>query len=183
MGLEVEPDFGGPCEVAGEAHGGVGGERTPAFDDLIDAARGDADVFGQPVFRKAEWQEKVLAQDFAGVDGGVGFHGQEAGSMVVHDGHILRAVGRPAEADAPLVVDADGVLAFAPAFEGFQVVAGRQGELGKGRDGVKLRQLPQSGALNVGGDGAVAAFMEKLGGVRAVEGADHGARAFSNAGR
>ncbi len=45
--------------------------------------------------------------------------------MVVNNFNVVRAVHLPAETNSPLVVDADGVLAFAVAFEGFQSVAGR----------------------------------------------------------
>lgn len=40
-------------------------------------------------------------------------------SMVVGDFNFVRGICFPAEADPPLVVDADGVLAFAVSFEGY----------------------------------------------------------------
>lgn len=73
--LEVEPDVGGPAEVTLEAQRGIDGDGAFAFDDLVDAARGDADVLGEPVFGESEGQEEILAQDFAGVDGRMCFHG------------------------------------------------------------------------------------------------------------
>lgn len=48
--MEVEPDFSGPLEIAGEAQGGVGSDSALAFNDLIDATRGNADFFGDAVF-------------------------------------------------------------------------------------------------------------------------------------
>ena len=48
-------------------------------------------------------------------------------SEVIDDFNFMRAVMLPAEADAPLVIDADGVVAFAVALEDFQTIAGRDG--------------------------------------------------------
>ena len=47
--------------------------------------------------------------------------------MVVDDLNLVRPVRFPLEADAPLVIDADGVLAFHVSFEGFQAVTGWNG--------------------------------------------------------
>jgi hypothetical protein len=75
MILEVEPDFGGPLEVATEAKGGVGGDGAFAFDDLIDTAWGNSNVFGDTVFGQPKRQEEIFAENFSGVNGGVLFHG------------------------------------------------------------------------------------------------------------
>ena len=48
-------------------------------------------------------------------------------SVVIDDFDFMRAVMLPAEADAPLVIDTDGVVALALALEGFQAIAGRDG--------------------------------------------------------
>jgi hypothetical protein len=45
--------------------------------------------------------------------------------MIVHDFHLLRVGTAPDEANPPLVVDANAVLAVTAALEGFQPVAGR----------------------------------------------------------
>ena len=51
-------------------------------------------------------------------------------SLVVVDNlNVLRAGGRPYEADAVLVVDADAVLALAVTNQGFKTVAGRHSEI------------------------------------------------------
>ncbi len=74
VGLEIEPHFGGPAEVAFEAQGGVHGEGAFAFYDLVDAAGRDADVFGDAVFRKAKGDEEILAENLSGMNGSVCFH-------------------------------------------------------------------------------------------------------------
>ncbi len=53
-----------------------------------------------------------------------------------------------------MIVDADGVLAFAVALEGFQPVAGWNAKLQQFRDGVKLGELAQGRALDVRREGA-----------------------------
>ena len=80
------------------------------------------------------------------------------------------------EADAPLIVDADGVLAFAVAFERFQPIAGRNAKLQQFRDGVKLGKFPQGGALDVRREGADFLQPEQAGGVVAGKGTDHALR-------
>ena len=49
--------------------------------------------------------------------------------MVVADLNVFGLVVSPFEADAPLFVDADGVLAFAVALECFELIAGRDAEI------------------------------------------------------
>lgn len=72
--LEIEPYIGGPTEVAFEAQGGVHGESSLAFHDLIDAPGRDADVFGYAVFREAKGDQEILAENFARMNRSVRFH-------------------------------------------------------------------------------------------------------------
>ena len=55
----------------------------------------------------------------------------------------------PAEAEAPLVVDADAVLSRPTAFQGFQAVAGRQGQVTQFARAIELSEPPQGHALNL----------------------------------
>jgi len=126
VSLEVEPHLGRPLEILFEAQGGIYRDGTLALHDLIDAARRDSNIFRHAIFGQAKWKEKVLTEDFAGMDGGMCFHGRFV-SVVVDDLNLVRAVRFPLEADAPLAIDADGVLAFHLSFKGFQAVAGRDG--------------------------------------------------------
>lgn len=96
--------------------------------------------------------------------------------MIIDNFDLMRPVCLPAEADAPLIVDADGVLAFAVALEGFQPVAGRHAELDQFRDGVDLGELPQGRALDVRREGADFLQLEQAGGVVAGKGTDHASR-------
>ena len=69
--------------------------------------------------------------------------------MVIYDFDSVRIALMPAEANAPLVVDADAVLPRTTAFQGFQAVAGRQGQIAQFARTIKLRELPQGHALNL----------------------------------
>jgi hypothetical protein len=74
------------------------------------------------------------------------FHGV---SVVIDDFNITGPVGFPEEANAPLIVNADGVLPFAVALEGFQSVAGRDGKVAEFGDGMELGEFPQGNTLDV----------------------------------
>lgn len=67
--------------------------------------------------------------------------------MVVHDFDVNRASAGPFEADPPLVVDADAVLAGSGALEGFEPVAGRDSQIGKDASPVQHGQLPHGHCL------------------------------------
>ena len=69
--------------------------------------------------------------------------------MIIHNFNVVRVFTVPAEANAPLVIDADAVLANAVAFQGFQAVAGRQRQVTQFARAIKLRELPQGHALNL----------------------------------
>jgi len=92
VGLEIEPHPGRPAEIAFEAQRRIDGQRALAFDDFVDAPGRDPDILGDTVFRKSERDEKILAQDFAGMNGCMRFHG---GSVVIDDFHFISTVGFP----------------------------------------------------------------------------------------
>lgn len=79
----------------------------------------------------------------------------------------------PAEADAPLVVDADAVLAGAVSGELFEAVAGWDAEVGERFGGVEDEQLPEDATLEVGGPAPDGAPFEELLGVVVPEALDH----------
>jgi hypothetical protein len=70
-------------------------------------------------------------------------------SVVIDDCDLMGSVGFPAETDTPLVVDADGILAFAIPFESFQAVARRDGEVLEFGDGMDLCKFAQCDTLKV----------------------------------
>jgi hypothetical protein len=60
--------------------------------------------------------------------------------MIVNDFDPVRAVLPPNEADPPLIVDADAVLALPIATKRFQAVPGHRGEISQGRGTMKRSQ-------------------------------------------
>jgi hypothetical protein len=67
--------------------------------------------------------------------------------VVVHDLDVFRSSGRPSEADAPLVVDADAVRIGSVALELLEAVTWRNPEIPDLICGVQDEQLAQGGAL------------------------------------
>lgn len=61
--------------------------------------------------------------------------------MIINDFYFVGTVCFPAEADTPLIVDTNGMLAFAVAFEHFQTVAWRNAELNQFRYSMQLGKL------------------------------------------
>lgn len=80
-GLQIQPDLGRPLEVAGEAQGGVRRDGAFALHDFIDAARRHADVMGETVFGQTKRREKILAENFTGMNGSVLSHGVEGANV------------------------------------------------------------------------------------------------------
>jgi hypothetical protein len=69
--------------------------------------------------------------------------------MVVHNFHFKRILTLPAEANAPLVVHADAVLAFAVVLQGFQVVAVGRAQVIQAPRLMQQQQFPPRDALNL----------------------------------
>lgn len=69
--------------------------------------------------------------------------------MVIDNLNLMRTIGLPTKANAPLVIDTDGVLAFAATFKRLQPVSRRGTQVHQLGDGMKLSQLSQSRPLDV----------------------------------
>lgn len=69
--------------------------------------------------------------------------------MVVHDFDMVRIALMPAKADAPLVVNADAVLAFSVAFERFQPVRRRNPQLIEIGDVIEHAQFTARDVLDI----------------------------------
>src|SRR5260221_60844 len=69
--------------------------------------------------------------------------------MVIHNLNIAGIRTVPAKTDAPLVVDADTILAVPIAFQRFKPVARRHGHFADSHCSVKLQELAPGGPLNV----------------------------------
>jgi hypothetical protein len=71
--------------------------------------------------------------------------------MIIHDLDAFHVTFRPDEADTPLIVDTNTMLASATANQGLQSVPGRSREVTKQCRLMKLAQLTLSAALHVVG--------------------------------
>jgi hypothetical protein len=69
--------------------------------------------------------------------------------VVVHDFDLVSAVVVPNKTDSPLIVDANAVLSFSIALQGFQVIARWHSQTDQFRYGVQLQQLAPSHALDM----------------------------------
>ncbi len=72
--------------------------------------------------------------------------------MVVDDLDVQGIGARPADADAPLIVDANAVLALAITPQLLEAIAGRQAELLKPAGRVEDAKFPQHHAPQIGGE-------------------------------
>jgi len=72
--------------------------------------------------------------------------------MVIDDFNRVRMPVFPDKTDAPLVVNADAVLARQVALEGFEAVAWRHTQVTQGFSGGELRELTEGDTLNIGGE-------------------------------
>ncbi len=92
--------------------------------------------------------------------------------MVIYNCDFGRPRCRPSEHNAPLVVDADGMLPGAIAFEGFEPVAGRHGHILQRTGPVELQKFSQGDAVNCRKT-PVLFLVEKLLRIAVGEGLDH----------
>ena len=146
-GLEVHPEGGGVLEIASEAQSGVGGDAAALVDDVGDAGNGDAKVESEFVHAQAQGLEEFFAKNLAGVDG-FEFLGHLFPLVVIHNLDVIGVGVAPAEANPPLVVDADAVLALAIPFKLLQPVTrqgGQRAEIGRG---IEHSELALGGALD-----------------------------------
>src|SRR5690606_26202288 len=97
------------------------------------------------------------------------------GSVLVGDLDLVGVAATPHEADAPLVVDADAVLALAVAVQGLKPVARRNAEVPELRGGVEHHELAVGTRQEVGGQPPNALPAEYPLGVVVGEGLDHAA--------
>lgn len=93
--------------------------------------------------------------------------------MIVGDLYVEGVSVFPAEADVPLVIDADATLAFAVAGEGFQPVASWKTKIVQGQRAVDLIELHNGAADNLRGKAFRAFALEYLGRLFALEALDH----------
>lgn len=146
--LDAVPEGVGLAEEGAEADGHGRSDGTLAEHNLIDGPRRHADRPRHGVLGDAHGFEVFIQKDLAGSDGcfhscNVWRYGMR--SMVIHDGDIGRTGMCPAEHDAPLVVDADGMATRKIAFERLHAVPRRHLEIVQLSGLVHLDEFPHGG--------------------------------------
>lgn len=161
--LDAVPEGVGLAEEDAETDGHGRGDGALAEHDLVDRPGRHADGAGHGILGNAHGLEVFLQQYFAGSDGSV--HGcnvwrHSIASMVIHDGDFGRPRSGPAKDDAPLIIDADGVVARKPALEEFEPIAWRNREIVEPAGLVQLDQFPQGDPCD-GSKGAMGLGLEQ----------------------
>jgi hypothetical protein len=93
--------------------------------------------------------------------------------VVVADFDIFCILTDPAEAETPLVIDADAVLSGAIASQGFEAVTWRNPQMIETRGGVQLVELHLGGGLDIAREFFGADEIEDLLGFGIGEAPDH----------
>lgn len=127
VSLDAAPEFDGGAEVAGQPQGRVGTDTALLVADFADPHGGHADVLGQPVLTDAQGFQKLLQEDFAGVNRGEISH--RSTSMVVDNFDVVNTIVMPFKANPPLAVDTDRVLPNAITAQRLQAVGRRDAKI------------------------------------------------------
>lgn len=93
--------------------------------------------------------------------------------VVIDDLNLISIAVAPLEADSPLAVDANGVLAGSFSGEGFQPISGRHAQILGPFRGIELNELSKCGPRRAS-IGARAFFLPEAFGVSVGERTDHG---------
>jgi hypothetical protein len=149
--LKVHPESFRGSEIAGHSKGRVGGDPTLAVHDLVDSPRRDADGHSQSVLGNAEWleildQKHLTWMDWSHERGSV--H-QVVLSVVVDDLNVLRTCCGPSEADPPLLVDPDAVVAGSITLQLLQSIARRDSQVVDGIRCIEDEEFSQGSPLRV----------------------------------
>ena len=115
LGLQVHPEARLHSEVQTQAQRRVSSDRALAMHQFTNATWGHVDVSRELARVDPHSFHEVLVKDLAGVDFVKQFSHVQL-LVVVYNFDVVRPVLVPYKAHAPLLVDADTVLAFAVAF-------------------------------------------------------------------
>jgi len=172
--LQVHPELRSGAEVAAETQGGVRRHGRLLAGKALDPGARHMAGGGEGVAAKLERRHELLAQNLAGVDGGVRADHWAFPSVVIDDFNIFGIAVFPAEAHPELVVDPDAPLAATVALEGFQPVAGRGTEGVDGYGRIQHGELALGRADDIGREALRGLPLPHQFGRPALEALDHG---------
>jgi hypothetical protein len=134
-GLQIEPKSITGAKIPREPQGTICANGPGTMHDLIDPSRRHTDIPGQSVLGQAQRLEKIRREDFARMYGIqlASSHAIPSSNelMIVNDLDLVGIAILPPEADAPLLVHANTVLACAIAPELLQSIARRHAQVVK----------------------------------------------------
>ncbi len=150
-GLEVHPELVRGPEVPGQSKRRVSTDSTVSMDDLVDPPSWDADVLRESVLADAQGTEKLLEENFPGMD-----RSQLLGHLallalvVVHDFDVRSIPVPPDEADPPLIVDPNTVATSPVAAQFLQPVGRRYRQIFQTLRRIQHDELAKRCAMKTG---------------------------------
>jgi len=64
-GLKIQPESLTCTEEPGKPQSSIRGNVSLSVNNFVNATRGNADIFGQPILANAHWAQKLLQEDLA----------------------------------------------------------------------------------------------------------------------
>ena len=154
VSLEVQPEAFMLAEIPSKAKGILGGDAPLAVDEFVEADIGNTGRLSDCFLCQAHWLKEFFKQYRARwVDGEVFILVHVITFylvMVIGDFYFAGVAFLPAEADTPLIVYADTVLALPTSREALQTVARRNAEFFQLLRFVYDAELVQCATLNLG---------------------------------
>jgi hypothetical protein len=177
--LQIQPKPLARAKIARQTQGGIRADRPAAMHDLVDATGRHAEIAGEAILRKPERLEKVCREHLARMNGtqlSTGHGAPSLGMLVIIDNLDLERIAvPPPEADSPLVVDANTVLACSAPAQFLQPIARRHTKIVKRLSGIECDELSEHHALKLRGEPSHACPREQSLGIAVGEGRDHSA--------
>jgi hypothetical protein len=139
--LEVDPELWRRTKIAAEPDGRIRRHVSSLTGDIADPVGWYIDGGGERTSAYAERNQKLLSQDFAGMNADTG-HLLTSG-MIVDDIDVGWPFIGPAEADPPLLIHSDATPPDPVALEWFQPVTGRRAHVFELQSLIEHVKFPQ----------------------------------------
>jgi hypothetical protein len=147
-GLSPQPITIGEAQIAAQPKIRIGTDGSLAHDDVTDPLSRDANLLGQAVLGDPHGLEKLLCEKFSWGNG-LELPHYVSSSVVVHNLDIRCSGLCPAEADSPLIIDANAVLAGFISTKRFEAIARGDPKVFKAPGDLQLTELAPSYGLDV----------------------------------
>jgi len=171
--LESEPQVGRDAKILGQSKRRVRSNGTLPVDDRADASRRDGDLASELVDADTQRFHEFFPQDLAGMDRIEQFLAcHRHTSMVINNLDLIGITVSPDEANSPLVIDANAVLALAVASQCLKPVPRRDLQVLQHSSAMEIQQLPARDSLKAPEPGDLQ-IGEQGFGLPGSKGADH----------